>query len=110
MQNQSLALALHEQLGNKQYIAINYIHLGNIYLVQNDLDKALALQNRALELSELIAYKEGMATAYANLGEIYQTQNEKIKARICWQKSIKLFNQLDMPEARAVQSWLDALQ
>ena len=107
---QQQALKLHEDLGNKEGMAQDYGNLGNIYKTRGNFDKAIDFYQQSLNLDEALGEKEGMANTFGNLGNIYKLKGNMTEAKHYYLKSKELFTQLGSPNAKKVQTWLDALQ
>ena len=91
-------------------MAANYGNLGGVYQIRGNLDKAIEFHQKALRLDEELGSKEGVAIVYCNLGIVYKLQGNKTEAKRYYLKSIELFKQLGSPNAKKVQTSLDALQ
>ena len=97
------ALAISQQIGNKEGMAIQYGNLGVIYKTRGELEKAEDMQNKALEINQQLGNKEGMASQYGNLGVIYWTRGEIEKAEDMHNKSLEIEKQLGRKEGMARQ-------
>jgi protein O-GlcNAc transferase len=103
------ALQIDEALGNRQGMAEDYGNLGNVYKTRGDLDNASEMYQKALQINEALGNKEIMAATYGNLGLVYEKQGNISEAKRHWQKSLELYQYLQSPNAKKVQSWLNAL-
>jgi tetratricopeptide (TPR) repeat protein len=103
------ALEIAEGLGLKEIMANDYSNLGVVYQTRSDLDKAIEFYEKSLAIAETLGLKKIMANNYSNIGFVYKIKNNKAEARRYYQKSLDVLKQLNSPDEKLVQSWLDAL-
>jgi protein O-GlcNAc transferase len=96
---QEKSLKLHEALGDKEGMAVNYTNLGSCYLT-GDLDKAIEYQQKALTLNEVLGNKLGMAGNYINIGMTYIVRGKLDKAIEFQEKARKLIEDLGNKEGK----------
>ncbi len=97
------ALKLHEELGNKEGMAIQFGNIGAVYHARGELDKALKYHEKALKVDEELGRKEGMAADFGNMGNVYCTRGELDKALEYYEKALKLHEELGRKEGVAIQ-------
>ncbi|MER0171136.1 MAG: tetratricopeptide repeat protein [Nitrosomonas sp.] len=66
------ALAINEELGNKEGIAINYGNLGNIYRTRGDTDRARKYWKQSLALFQQLDAKDNIALVQSWINEAKQ--------------------------------------
>jgi class 3 adenylate cyclase/tetratricopeptide (TPR) repeat protein len=88
------ALAIFEELGNKEGIAINLGNCGNVYKDISDYAKAVEYYNKALAVYEELGSKEGIARNLSNCGLVYQNLSDYPKALEYFGKSLALAEEL----------------
>jgi tetratricopeptide (TPR) repeat protein len=78
------ALALDEELGRKEGMAMQNGNLGVVAAARDDFDAAVDYFNQALARYEELGRKEGMAQIYANLGAVAFKRGDLLEARQFW--------------------------
>ncbi|MHA2128456.1 MAG: tetratricopeptide repeat protein [Promethearchaeota archaeon] len=62
---------LYTKIGNKLYIALNLVLLGNLYIFTGDYNAGLIAGQKSLELYEELEYYEGIASSLCLIGVAY---------------------------------------
>lgn len=101
-----LSIQLHEETGNKEGTAAALNNLASVYMHQGDIQKALDYYSRSLKILEEIIQKiaerqeineikQGMGTLFVNIGFIYTKQDDQVKALEYFNKSLKLYEDIN---------------
>ncbi len=84
------ALAINEESGSKDGIAINLGNIGNVYLHLSDYPQALTYYQKALAINEEIGRKDGIAINLGNIGNVYLHLSDYPQALTYYQKSLAI--------------------
>ncbi len=103
------SLDISEALELKEATAKLYGNLGLLYRRRGDLVKAEEMHRKSLAISEPLSHKEVIAANYNNLGIVYEQRGNLDQAESAWKNSLRLFQEMNMPDAKKVQQWLDDL-
>ncbi len=88
------SLALKEELGDQQGVAIVYNRIAAVHWSRGDYTSAAEYMNRSLEIRERIGDRWGAATAYNNLGIVYYTQGQYGLAEACYQQALSTWQEV----------------
>jgi len=88
------ALAIDEQLGNREGMAAVYHQLGMIAEVRGALDDAFDWYRKSLAIDEQLGDRKGIAAAYHRLGGIAEERGEFDDALDWYRKSLAINEQL----------------
>ena len=83
--------------------------LGLLLLQTGEFVQAEETFQKALALGEAHQDKKAQAMAYANLGLLYRIRDNIDQAEAYWKKSLTLYHEMGMPDAKDIQQWLDEL-
>ena len=86
---------------DKAWESIAMGHIGIVYQLKGDLDRALEYYGKSLKLGEELGWKEGMASVYGNIGVVYRIKGDLDKALEYYEKSLKLEEELGRKEGIA---------
>jgi len=100
------ALKLNQELSRKEEIASNYGNLGNVYRVQHKYDKAFWYFEQSLKINKELQKKAGLANDYLFLGVM---QSDIHSARDMLTKSLKLYQEMNMPQQSIAKNYLESL-
>ncbi|MBL4624680.1 MAG: tetratricopeptide repeat protein [Flavobacteriales bacterium] len=90
MQHFREALAIYEELKDKDDVAITLNNIGTIYNAQGNVIEALEYFHKALKVQEELQDKWGMATCMHNIGYMYKSQDDLEKGLEYYYKSLKI--------------------
>jgi class 3 adenylate cyclase/tetratricopeptide (TPR) repeat protein len=88
------ALAISEEIGRKDGIAINLGNIGLVYQKLSDYPQALTYFQKALSINEERASKNGIATNLGNIGLVYQNLSDYPQALTYLQKALAIFEEI----------------
>lgn len=93
-------------------ISQQYINIGNIYIMKNELEKAEESFRKALSISENIGDTERQISAILSLGSIQEAKGDIKKALELYLKALKLINDLEdsLERSPALYTDLDDIQ
>ena len=91
-------ISLGELKGDRESVAWGYIGLGEVYLINREVDRAEASFRNSLAIAEELNWEKGIAYTYQALGLIYQSQGDLDKAEASVRKSITMLDTLDSNE------------
>jgi len=97
------SLALDEELGYDEGIAIQYGNLGDVYRARGEINAAEEMYRKALALNEELGSKEGEAANYGNLGNVYETRGDLDATEEAYRRSLALNEELGSKEGVAIQ-------
>jgi class 3 adenylate cyclase len=86
----NIALAIAEEINDREGMAMSLNNIGNIYSVQGDYSGALQHYKRALAIDEELGVEQGIATELGNIGNTYLQQGNTFKALEYYERSLKL--------------------
>jgi len=85
-------------------------NLGNLHLLQGELDKAEEMHKKSLEINQRLDRQEGMAADNSNLGEVAKLRGDRRTPREMWTKSLELYRTVGIPQkVSQIQGLLDGL-
>lgn len=100
------ALHMFEQLGSPHGQAATWDSLGYIHHHLKEHDRALACYSNALELHQHLGDRYRQGEILTRSGETHLAAGDPEAARTAWQRALKIFLELDHPDAEAVQARL----
>lgn len=89
------AIKIHEELGQKYYVALGLNAMGELYLLKGDLNQALDYYHKSTIMYEELGNEHDIAFPLANLGEAYRMKGELNEAFRYLQKSLKIFEDFE---------------
>lgn len=95
------ALAIHQQVGHMEGVAIASCNLGVLLMMRGDLDAAEAMYRSALAIHVQSGNKKGMADNYANIGLIQRSRGNLSEAESLLRDSLAIEVQLGCLEGMA---------
>jgi len=102
MQNFLDARKLYDEIWDYIGESAIYTNIGNIYLKQHNILKAMKLFKSALSLDLIISNKALLAVDYFNLAKIYEKTNNFTKAKTYYEKAIMLDRELGNKKALVI--------
>lgn len=96
------ALALGEELENKEQFAWALNYIGSAYYYHGQYDSAKHFHLQALEIRLKIDDKKGLGASYNNLGNIYDDEGDAAKALDYYQRAQKLFTEIGFDAGIAI--------
>lgn len=91
------ALELMVNLGDKQYLALGYNDLANVYKAYGDLDNAAKLLLQSYEIHTEVNNDVGRASALNNLGSLYRERGSYDEAIVALRRAYSIFDEIDQP-------------
>jgi adenylate cyclase len=88
------ALAIHEEIGNKNGIANNLGNIGLVYSNLSDFPQALSYYQKALAIYEEIGSKEGIARNLGNIGIVYLSLSDYPQGLTYLQKALAIYEEI----------------
>jgi len=89
------AVKIHQELGIKNSIAINFGNIGIAYMQREDYPKALQYYSKALRINQELGRKSGIA---ANLGNLHANLGDFTMAEKLLHEAVTLSRQLGLKE------------
>ncbi len=89
------ALALSQQLNDREQAARALSYLGLIHSSLGDNSESLAIHKQALQLREDLADDKGIATSLNNIGSVYWKLGVNEKAVDCYLRSLRILENLN---------------
>ncbi len=86
-------MEIFRKLGDKSYIGLALIYLGDIARQQGDYERAAALYEKSLALYREIGSKWGIALPLQNLGKIAFARGDYARARALFEQSLPLYRE-----------------
>ena len=75
---------------------MDYIALGNLYLMRGDVKQAESMEVKALERFEAAKARSGMATSYLTLSIVYLMRGELDRQEVMVRKALAIYEALDV--------------
>ena len=94
MEYHLMALRIHEDIGNKFFIAVDLTNIGLIQQKQKNFEKALDYYQEALVLFEEMNNQNGLAVIYLNISTVYNTLNDLDESLKFALKSLEIFKNI----------------
>ncbi len=94
------ALEISEEVGEHQTTISVYIYLGDVYLYQGYLDKALKSYNKALKLSEETKWMRPVCEIYNKRGSVFLKQKQYGDALKNTLKALDYANELNLMDSK----------
>ncbi len=95
------AIDFAREAGAITHVASANNSIGNIYLDQEDYEKAIDFFRNALEAYEKAGQPQRVAIAYNNLGLAYGSLGQIDSAALWLRKALSVHRELDLPQSRA---------
>ena len=88
LENYGRALAISEQIGNDEAVALAYNNIGAIKMRQGNTPECLEYYQKSLAIYERTGNPLGMARGYNNIARIHSDQNDDSLGLVYFQKAI----------------------
>ncbi|HZR51323.1 MAG TPA: BTAD domain-containing putative transcriptional regulator [Streptosporangiaceae bacterium] len=107
----NLHLALKIRRDRNDFYGQGFIHqnLGEVYRNLRRTEEAADHYRQSLEIRQRLGDRFGEATTLASLGQLFTAELRPAEAREYWTTALRIFRDLDAPEAAKIQLWLDDL-
>jgi adenylate cyclase len=102
LENQQMALAIEERVGNKPGIARIHNGIGNIHQAGGDHARALEHYQKVLSFFEELGDKHGVAGTLANMGVVYQIQGNYPRSLEYLQKAMAVLESIGEKQGLAM--------
>lgn len=100
------ALALYDEIGDRQAKGTMLGNLGNAHHLQGDLQSAAMYYHRHLEIASSVGDKLGEGNALWNISLVLNGLGERAKAIVHAEKAFKIYKKVESPNTAKVHERL----
>jgi tetratricopeptide (TPR) repeat protein len=75
----------------------------------HDRSKAIDSYEQALTIAQELRDRRAEGNAFANLGLVHGELGDRDKARACWLSALRIYEEIEDPNAMRVRDWLDKM-